>query len=122
MEWRQHRDAPAPGSQLCRFEGLADDNCKELKFGEGDGLLSLLLHRHGMEVSAFVNSCPHFSLPLNAKPETFLLMSGPRIMCAWHCAIFELTTGRCLVGPARGLNLERVPVEVCDGAILVGGA
>jgi nitrite reductase/ring-hydroxylating ferredoxin subunit len=122
MAWRQHRDAPAPGSPLCRLDSLTDGGCRELKFGVGEGLLTLLLHRQGAEVSAYVNSCPHFSLPLNAKPHTFLLMSGRRIMCAWHCAVFELTTGRCLAGPALGLDLERVPVEVRDDVILMGGA
>ena len=120
MDWRRHRDAPASGSPLCRLASLKDGDYKELQFGAGETPLSLLLHRQGTNVSAYVNQCPHFSLPLNARPDTFLLMGGRRIMCAWHCAVFELDTGRCIAGPAQGSYLERVPVQVQDGAILLG--
>lgn len=119
MEWRRHLDAPASGSALCRLDRLRDGDCTELKFGAGDAALSLLLHRQGTYVSAYLNQCPHFSLPLNAKPDTFLLIGGERIMCAWHCAVFELGTGRCTAGPAQGGNLQRVPVAVLDGTVLL---
>lgn len=79
--------------------------------------MSLLLYRRGFEVRAYVNSCPHFSLPLNAKPDSFLLLTGARIMCPWHCAVFELAGGTCLEGPSLGLKLESVPVDVRDGAV-----
>jgi nitrite reductase/ring-hydroxylating ferredoxin subunit len=96
-----------------------DGACKELRFGDGDGMLSLLLYRRSVEIHAYVNSCPHFSLPLNARPDSFLLMAGARIMCAWHCAVFGLEDGRCLEGPAQGMALESVPVTVRDGGIFL---
>jgi nitrite reductase/ring-hydroxylating ferredoxin subunit len=117
MSWREHRCAPAQGTLLCRMDSVPDGACKELRYGEGDGLFSLLLHRRGAGIRAYVNSCPHFSLPLNAHPDKFLLLADARIMCAWHCAVFRLDDGRCIAGPAQGTGLEPVPVAVVDGQI-----
>jgi nitrite reductase/ring-hydroxylating ferredoxin subunit len=119
MGWRAHRYAPAPGTLLCPVNGVDDGACKELRFGDGDGMLSLLLYRRSVEIHAYVNSCPHFSLPLNSRPDSFLLMAGARVMCVWHCAVFGLEDGRCLEGPAQGMALEAVPITVRDGGIFV---
>ncbi len=119
MGWRAHRYAPAPGTLLCPVNSVEDGACKELRFGDGDGMLSLLMYRCGDEISAFVNSCPHFSLPLNSRPGAFLLMSGARIMCSWHCAVFRLQDGRCLEGPAQGMSLEAVPIVVQNDGIFL---
>jgi nitrite reductase/ring-hydroxylating ferredoxin subunit len=120
MGWREHRYAPALGTLLCRLDSVVDGACKELRFGEGDGMLSLLLHRQADAVRAYVNSCPHFSLPLNAQPDQFLLLANRRIMCSWHCAVFRLDDGHCIAGPAEGLGLEPVPVSLRDGAVYLG--
>jgi nitrite reductase/ring-hydroxylating ferredoxin subunit len=119
MGWRAHRYAPASGTLLCTVNSVGDGACKELRFGDGDGMLSLLLHRRGGEIRAYVNSCPHFSLPLNSRPEAFLMLAGSRLMCAWHCAVFRLEDGRCLEGPAQGMSLECVAVEVHGDDIFV---
>jgi nitrite reductase/ring-hydroxylating ferredoxin subunit len=79
----------------------------------------VLLYRSGLEVKAYINCCPHLSLPLNARPGEFLLMSGERIMCAHHCAVFRLQDGHCVDGPAGKTALEAVSVEVRDGQIFV---
>jgi nitrite reductase/ring-hydroxylating ferredoxin subunit len=122
MGWREHRYAPALGTLLCRLDGVADGACKELRFGEGDGMLSVLLHRLGETVRGYVNSCPHFSLPLNAQPDQFLLLANGRIMCAWHCAVFRLDDGHCVAGPAKGLGLEPLPLHIRDGSVYLGDA
>jgi nitrite reductase/ring-hydroxylating ferredoxin subunit len=103
---------PVPGSVLCRLDSIDDGACKELRLGIDPDSLSLLLHRKGTSVSAYVNCCPHFSLPLNARLNNFLLLTGEQIMCAWHCAVFQLSDGRCTAGPAHGMSLEQIPVTV----------
>lgn len=79
----------------------------------------MLVYRSGLEVKAFINCCPHFSLPLNARPGEFLLMSGARIMCAHHCAVFRLEDGQCVDGPAGKTVLQGLPVEIRDGQVFV---
>jgi nitrite reductase/ring-hydroxylating ferredoxin subunit len=120
MGWQDHSDAPKPGTLLCRIDAVPDGACKELTYGLGDTAFRLLLYRRAERVCAFVNCCPHFSLPLNARPDEFLLLSDSRIMCAHHSAVFRLEDGRCLDGPARGLDLEAVTVSIMDGLIYMG--
>ena len=102
---------------LCALETLPDGGCIELSCGAEEGAPTLLLYRSGPEVKAFINCCPHFSLPLNSRPGEFLLMSEGRIMCAHHCAVFRLQDGQCVDGPAGSTVLETVRVEVRDGQI-----
>ena len=121
MSWRGHRYAPAAGTPLCDIGAVPDGACKELRFGDGDDSFNLLLYRRGDEVRAYVNCCPHFSLPLNAQPGEFLLLRNSEIMCAYPCAIFRLEDGHCVAGPAEGMGLEPVPVRL-DGAQICVGA
>ncbi len=111
--------APAGGQWLCALDTLPEGGCAELAYAEGEGTFTMLLYRSGLEVKAFINCCPHFSLPLNSRPGEFLLMSGARIMCAHHCAIFRLEDGHCVDGPAGRTALESVRVEIRDGQVYV---
>jgi len=88
--------------------------CKELRYGDGDEALSLLVYRGALGIRIYVNKCPHFSLPLNARPDKFLLLKDAQIMCAHHCAVFRLDDGHCIAGPAAGFALEPVAVTVVD--------
>jgi nitrite reductase/ring-hydroxylating ferredoxin subunit len=119
MSWHTHRHAPAPGQRLCALEGVPEGGCMELRYGDGEGAFTMLLHRDGPQVKAYVNCCPHFSLPLNARRGEFLMLGGARIMCAYHCAVFQLHDGYCIDGPAAGMSLEEVPIEVRDNHIFV---
>ncbi len=113
----EHRHAPLQGSVLCRADELPEGGCKELRFGDGDSALSILLYRHADGIRGYVNSCPHFSLPLNAQPGRFLLLAGERVMCAWHCAVFRLDDGVCTEGPAEGMRLQQIAVNVVGDAV-----
>ena|SRR6185312_10940532 len=112
-------DPGARGQWLCALETLPEGGCAEIPYGEGEGAPTMLLYRSGVEVKAFINCCPHLSLPLNAQPGEFLLMSGARIMCAHHCAVFRLEDGQCVDGPAGKTTLEAVPVEIRDRQVFV---
>jgi nitrite reductase/ring-hydroxylating ferredoxin subunit len=94
----------------------------ELRFGHGEYCFRLLMHRRLSTVRAYVNQCPHFSLPLNARPDRFLLLAHHRIMCAYHCAVFRLEDGHCEAGPAEGMSLEPVPVELVGEQVCLGPA
>jgi nitrite reductase/ring-hydroxylating ferredoxin subunit len=122
MGWQDHRHVPPPGTLLCELQAIPDGGCRELRFGPDAAAFNLLLHRHGAQVRAYVNSCPHFSVPLNAHPGQFVLLEQRRIMCAWHCSVFDLDNGHCIDGPARGMSLEPVPVRLEHERIVLGAA
>jgi nitrite reductase/ring-hydroxylating ferredoxin subunit len=119
MHRREHRYAPVPGSLLCRLDAVPQGACKELRYGEGDASFALLLYRRGAEIRAYVNSCPHFGLPLNARPDEFLLYNDGLIMCAHHSAVFRLADGRCVDGLASCERLQPVPVQLVGDEIFM---
>lgn len=85
---------------------------------EIDGVAeSLILHRSGDRVRAWLNICPHAGRRLDWAPGRFLLSKTGQLVCAAHGATFELDAGECVAGPCRGQSLRAVPVAVVDGAV-----
>lgn len=119
MTWRSHDLAPSSGQILCGVEEIPDGQCKEIRYGEGAYALSILVHRSGTGFKAYVNRCPHFSLPLNVSPGQFVMLEGARVMCALHGAVFRLDNGNCEAGPAATSFLESVEVIVRGGSVCI---
>jgi nitrite reductase/ring-hydroxylating ferredoxin subunit len=111
-------ESPAiAGTLLCRLDAIADNGCVDIQLGSPQKPWRVMVLRRGAEAWAYHNSCPHFSLPLNAQADHFLIVGAGRVMCAFHCAVFRFEDGACIEGPARGLSLERVPIDVSDGEV-----
>jgi len=120
MGWHDHPHAPPIGSVLCSLASIPQHGCKEISYGSGDSRFGLILFRRNDDIRAYVNCCPHFSVPLNAHPDEFLLLPDDRIMCAWHCSVFRLTDGACEQGPSTGLGLDAVQVSLVGGNVVIG--
>lgn len=75
---------------------------------------SLIVHRSGAAVRAWLNVCPHAGRRLDWAPGQFLLGKDGLLVCAVHGASFELAHGACVAGPCRGESLRAVPLRV-DG-------
>jgi nitrite reductase/ring-hydroxylating ferredoxin subunit len=78
---------------------------------------SLILHRDGEVVRAWLNVCPHTGRRLDWAPGKFLLSKEGLLVCAAHGASFELIGGECVAGPCRGQSLRAVPIVVRDGQV-----
>jgi nitrite reductase/ring-hydroxylating ferredoxin subunit len=79
---------------------------------------SIVVVRDGDVVRAYINSCPHARTPLNWQEDKFFDLSGTYLLCASHGAAFELATGRCIRGPAKGRGLTPVAVRLEDDRIM----
>lgn len=110
MNWRTHPDCPQSGRILCSVEDVPDEGGFEVSFGAGKEPFRVLLLRQGDKVWAYLNSCPHFSLPLNFNPQTFVTLDG-LVMCAHHTAFFKFEDGDCVDGPCAGTGLTAIPIE-----------
>lgn len=73
----------------------------------------LVLVRAGGEVRAFCGRCPHHDAPLEDG-----LLQGHRLVCPWHQAVFDITTGELTEPPALD-DLPRYDVEIRDGEVWV---
>jgi len=113
MNWRLHPACPPDGAVLCSVDDVPDEGGHEVSFGDARQPLRLLLLRRGQQVWGYENVCPHFSLPLNFDPQTFVTLDG-LVMCAHHTAFFRFEDGHCVDGPCAGAGLTPVQLR-CEG-------
>lgn len=102
---------------LCKLEELADPGSKGIYVPE-QRLDLFVVRREGL-VRAYRNSCPHTGAPLEWMPDQFLNIDGNLIQCALHGAQFQIHDGRCIAGPCVGKYLQPLPLEVCDGEVIL---
>ena len=103
---------------------IALDSIEDGGFAEIEALIdgdaeSLIVHRNGANVRAWLNVCPHAGRRLDWAPGKFLKSKEGHLICAAHGASFELERGDCVAGPCRGDSLRMVAVEVRDGQVVL---
>jgi nitrite reductase/ring-hydroxylating ferredoxin subunit len=111
-------EAAAPKA-LLPLGDLPDGGLREVE-AEVEGVAeSLILHRSGDTVRAWLNICPHAGRRLDWAPGKFLLSKDGLLVCAAHGASFELSAGSCVAGPCRGDALRTVAVAIVDGEVRI---
>ncbi len=112
----------AAAKPLAVLDELPDGGLLEVE-AEVDGTAeSLILHRDGASVRAWLNICPHAGRRLDWAPGKFLLSKDGLLVCAAHGASFELREGGCVAGPCRGESLRAVAVEILNGSVCIDPA
>lgn len=104
---------------LIALEQIADEGFAEVEANVDGAAESLILHRNGDTVRAWLNVCPHAGRRLDYAPGQFLKSKEGLLVCAVHGASFELTGGECVAGPCRGDHLREIPVAVEGGQVLL---
>ncbi|MXS20946.1 apoptosis inducing factor family protein [Pseudomonas oryzihabitans] len=95
---------------VARLADLREDRGTAVKIED----IEILLLRVGDQVRAFQAHCPHAGAPLAEGA-----VCQGRLVCPWHKASFAVDDGRLCEPPALDA-LQRYPVEVRDGEVLVG--
>ena len=104
---------------LVAFDAIEDGGFVEVEAVIAGDAESLILHRDGGAVRAWLNVCPNAGRRLDWAPGKFLRSRDGLLVCASHGASFELAGGTCVAGPCRGDRLRAVPVEVRDGGVFL---
>lgn len=124
--WSTLPHAPAPGTRLAVLNDLPDGQPTMLALDSGattDQPFRLLLLRSGAQVTAFVNRCAHFGVPLAARQEQLIFKPHTSITCNVHYARYRWADGVCESGECEGESLIAVPLDVrADGAIHIAGS
>ena len=107
-------DAP-----LIALEAVPDGGFAEAESSIDGDLESIVIHRQGDEVRAFLNICPHAGRRLDWSPGQFLKSREGHLVCAAHGASFALDSGQCIAGPCKGDRLRAVPLTVRDGLLFI---
>lgn len=105
---------------LLAFDAIPDGGFAECEATVDGDAESLVLHRDGDGVRAWLNICPHAGRRLDWAPGQFLRSKEGLLVCAAHGASFELQGGDCVAGPCRGERLRAVAVTVRDGQVWLG--
>ena len=110
-----------PPAALIALTAIEDGGFAEVEaMIDGDNE-SLILHRDGDSVRAWLNICPHAGRRLDWSPGQFLKSKAGHLVCAAHGASFSTADGLCVEGPCRGDNLRAVALEVRDGEVFLAG-
>ena len=104
---------------VCRLDELDDPGCREFRVGDGDWPFRGFVVRQGDEAFAYRNRCAHVGHPLNWQPDRFLTEDGRHIICSSHGAEYDIGSGACVAGPCRGKSLDRLPLAIRNGEIVV---
>jgi len=105
------------GSRLVPLSQIDDGGFAEVEATIDGDAESLILHRDGDTVRAWLNICPHAGRRLDWAPGQFLKSREGHLVCAVHGATFELSGGVCVAGPCRGESLRAVAVAIKDGNV-----
>lgn len=116
---RTSLNPPVGNAPLIAFSQIADGGFAEVEAVVDGGAESLILHRDGDRVRAWLNVCPHAGRRLDWAPGQFLRSKDGLLVCAVHGASFELVQGECVAGPCRGAALRAVAVEIRDGDVVL---
>ena len=68
---------------------------------------------------AYRNKCQHFAVELDWDNNKFFEEEDEFIVCATHGAIYEPSSGKCLMGPCAGKNLEILNLKVLEDKLIV---
>jgi nitrite reductase/ring-hydroxylating ferredoxin subunit len=105
------------GVALARLEDVPDSNAVIVYAGEDDARVSLILTRSGERIACFRNRCTHANYPLQRADGRIVVQEGRYMVCGAHGASYTLNDGACAGGPCNGASLERVAIELRDGAV-----
>ncbi|MFG2010884.1 Rieske 2Fe-2S domain-containing protein [Micromonospora sp. NPDC048868] len=77
--------------------------------------VSVILYRHGDEVTVMLERCPHQSGPLG-EGEVREIDGHDCVVCPWHGSAFRLNGGEVVHGPS-GNDQQILPTRVVDGIL-----
>jgi nitrite reductase/ring-hydroxylating ferredoxin subunit len=121
--WSEVPRAPQAGTVIGSRDDLPDGQATLLALDTGGGVAQpfrLLLLRNGEHVSAFVNRCPHFGVPLASNQAQLIFKSQINITCNVHYARFRWSDGVCEAGECLGEGLLPIPLLIAtDGQLTI---
>ncbi|MFG1949888.1 Rieske 2Fe-2S domain-containing protein [Micromonospora sp. NPDC048830] len=77
--------------------------------------VSVIVYRHGDEVTVMLERCPHQSGPLG-QGEVTEVDGHTCVVCPWHGSTFRLNGGEVVHGPAAN-DQQVLPCRVVDGVL-----
>jgi len=96
-----------------------DPSTVKFTFSEGGENQSGFIVFVGAKYYAYKNKCQHLSVELDWDNNNFFEEEGRFIVCATHGAIYDPSSGKCLMGPCVGKKLETLNLKVLEDKLIV---
>ncbi|WP_137133267.1 Rieske (2Fe-2S) protein [Rhizobium sp. FKY42] len=98
---------------LCHAAEVREGHVKGFGPLEGYRRKIIVLRKNGV-LHAWLDACPHYSsgTPMAWKTDAYLNGERTHLTCHSHNALFEMDTGKCILGPCLGQKLTRVEIVV----------
>ena len=107
-------DTLVDGQAILRLLPAGADTAQAKPFG-------IVLLRSANKVTAFVNRCAHFGVPLASRQEQLIFKPHQSLSCNVHYARYRWSDGVCEYGDCEGESLIAVPLRVSEsGQITIG--
>ena len=110
-------ETPA-GVRLGPSDLIANNAARNFVLEIGEARFHGFVVHHEGGYYGYVDRCPHAGLPLAQVLDDYLTPRGDLISCAWHGALFQIRSGRCVGGPCAGKSLTPWPVRIEDGYLV----
>ena len=68
---------------------------------------------------AYKNKCQHLAVELDWDNNEFFEEDEKLIVCSTHGALYEPSTGKCVLGPCAGASLESLRLKVIDERLII---
>tara|TARA_B100000795_G_scaffold246680_1_gene212529 strand:- start:171 stop:509 length:339 start_codon:yes stop_codon:yes gene_type:complete len=68
---------------------------------------------------AYRNKCQHLAVELDWDNNEFFEEEEKFIVCATHGAIYEPSSGNCIMGPCAGKKLETIDLEILQDKLII---
>jgi nitrite reductase/ring-hydroxylating ferredoxin subunit len=97
---------------LCEISDLAEGSARGFAV-EGLREKVIVLRKDG-HLHGYLDACPHYAggTPMAWKTDAYLNGAGTHLACHSHGALFDPTTGICVLGPCLGQGLTRVELHI----------
>jgi nitrite reductase/ring-hydroxylating ferredoxin subunit len=108
--------------RLCHSGDVAEGQARGFP-AEAGGRRKVIVVRKDGRLHGWLDSCPHYEggTPMAWRSDAYLNGEGTHLACHSHGALFEIETGRCVLGPCLGQRLTPVELTVTDqGEVLIG--
>lgn len=101
--------------RVCHINDIPKEGSKELTL-KGTSFIAV---KSDNDIYLYHNRCPHLGLPLQCQQDQFLNYDKSLILCSLHGALFEINSGRCILGPCQNQALKAADYYIKDEHIYI---
>tara|TARA_B100000767_G_scaffold264728_1_gene279981 strand:+ start:761 stop:1099 length:339 start_codon:yes stop_codon:yes gene_type:complete len=98
---------------------IRDPSTVKFKFLEGGKEYPGFIALFDKKYYAYKNKCQHLPVEIDWDNNEFFEEEEKFIVCATHGALYDPTTGKCLMGPCVGKSLEILSIQIKADELII---